>query len=345
MLRSLYKDISFKKLVHIDQKILETAFKRVSEAGVKIISPEHTPDIKVFAYDKEILEKTNIIILNLNVYNIFSKNYALDYSQIKTLLNIFKIFEKIDENALTKLALIICKNPFILAEYFKNEKIRLEKNVNVLHIQPTNLYFSLLQKEIDYYTLNYTRWGEGNFTKNNLFKELIDINIEFNQSNSYLTPHVIKEKLYEAFIIGGPLLKTYVDEDKGDFQSILIQLETPPLIDKRALIKCLNTHFRETGTSLKHFLKFKKIHLQPFNPLHRMLVKSYTDVVGEHPYIEWAAAPSTVEIFHKFFNIRNQLIFGPGSITGQISEEAYDNQLSIFLKIFKEFSNMRGGFK
>ncbi|MEM2109348.1 MAG: hypothetical protein QW327_02545 [Candidatus Odinarchaeota archaeon] len=310
---------------------------------MKKISPEYHPDIGVFASGKEIFEKTNIIILNLNIYNIFSKNYTLDYSQIKTLLNIFKIFEKIDKNNLDKLAFIICKNPHVLAEYFKKEKIHLEKNVNVLHIQPTSLYFSLFQKEIDYYTLNYTSRSGGNFTKNNLLNELTDINIEFNQSNNYLTPHVIKEKLYEAFIIGGPLLKTYVDDDKDDLQNILIQLETPPMIEKQTLIKCLNTRLAKIGVSLKRFLKFRKVHLQPFNQLHRILVKAYTDIVGEHPYIEWAASPSAVEIFHKFFNITNQLIFGPGSITGQISEEDYDNQLSIFLKIFKEFSNIRGG--
>ncbi len=344
MLKSLYRKISFSKLIPLNKNLLDESTASILEAGFKKISPPSYNKIAVFTSESELSEATDIVVLNLNIYSIFSKDYTLDEYSIKILSSLFRILAKEDREVLKPIAFIICTNPFTLTEYFEREKIRLDRNTRVLHIAPTSLYFSLYQKNITYLILEYNSRFVNKHAYDKIFREIVNTNILLNKSNNYLTDYVIKEGFYDVFTIGGPLLKAYTLKEGDDsFKTpILVSLETPPFIDSQQIIRDLRESLNKIDVTVKDFLEFSSVHIKPFNSLHIILEKAYTEIIGEQPYIDWFTIPSTVEVFNKFFKTVNQLIFGPGVLT-KPDGGVFRQQLSIFLKIFNNFLKIKGG--
>ncbi len=345
MLKNFYRSISINRLIPVNKNILEKTIRKILETRFKIVNHESYNMLTVFTPGGDICEASNIIVLNLNIYSLFSKYFALDNWSIKILANASKILNQIYTKNFSSLAFIITANPFTLTAYFDKENIRLNKDTCILHIAPTGLYFSLFQKKIAYFLLEHNNGFVNKSTVNKILEKIINVNIQLNKSNNYLTENVINEEVYDVFTIGGSLLKTYIIEEKNDpsLKPVLISLETPPFINIPLIINGIREFFDKIGVILTDFLDFNSVHIQPFNDLHRILERAYTEIMNEQPYIDWFTMPSTVEVFNKFFNVKNQLLFGPGVVTRPIREEVFENQLSIFTKVVSNLLKIKGG--
>ncbi|WEU40601.1 MAG: hypothetical protein OdinLCB4_001320 [Candidatus Odinarchaeum yellowstonii] len=345
MLKNFYSKLSLNKLTPLNNSTLEKTSKKIIESGFKILSPEsYTTMLIAFTVNNDLQEAEDLIVLNLNIYSLFSNLFTVDNWSIEILAKLSNILVKIDREKLERLAFIICANPFTLTEYFKKENINLNKDVRILHLAPTSLYFSLFQKTINYLILEYERGFNNELTFDRILQQIVDTNILLNKSNNYLTEHVVKADFYDVFTIGGFLLKVYTTiEENSSPAHILVGLETPPSTNTQLILESIREPLLKIGVSVKNFLEFKCAHIQPFNNLYRIMERAYIEVVGEHPYIDWFTIPSTVEIFNNFFETGSQLIFGPGTVSKPIEDRVFEEQFSLFLKVFNNYLKIRRG--
>lgn len=342
MLKNFYQQISVKELCEFDDESLKQAFTDISELGLKKIDAHS--DVALFLSGDEITQTTYFIVLNLNIYNIGEKNFILNTIYYKNLINLIKSLGHVNNRLPYNCALIICRNPKVLEKYLIKKGIRIPENAKILHLQPTNLFVSLLQKEIHYYVIEQYL-GEEKNAMHRLKKIIVENNIRLNQKNKYITPYVSEEKLYNFFIAGGPLVKLFIAKNTSIYNhsvTSLIQLELPPLIHKNMLITGLKEDMEEAGFALKNLFTFNEYRIQPSNIFYMLIGEEYRKIFGEYPYIEWSVTPSAAETFAELYAAKNQIIFGPGILNGNSSEAGYMEQFSVFIKLLKSILNSKG---